>query len=576
MSCPFHTIARIRPFLPEEADSSPISFDCSSSPPSVILSGKGTLAGIARRYPFHEVYGPNSSQSDLFSSHITSLLDSTLNGNNTSVLTFGATNTGKTWTLFGKSDQSLDSITTRLSPSSGLVPRSLEYLFKSLPPNHFLSLSLIEIYSSNDRDYVIDLLSPYEPEVTPNKKTLSLAWNEDRFEVKDNIKGDCNSLVDALFLVQVGLENRSVRDRDIYGTNNSKYLPSSRSHCLLCINVRSKKSRRILGAITFADLAGSERFNPENNRESSSINQSLSVLSKVISSLKSSPPSSTFIPWRESTLTKLLWPCLDPSRCTTDSFKTVLITTLSPCFKDWSGSLQGLLVATCAQSVVAGGRKSPSLFDSLGLEKSCRNCEELGKQNEYLRRELSILQKSLSEFEVNAPKCVDGKAAVKALLDANHLLRYNLAIVEQDRNSLSSQSADLFRYIAQLEETIEEVKANQSNHQMIDRGTDTPCFVEDPISLVESQLEHEGLIEGNGLEIDQFSIHSKRSIQTEPPRPKSATSSVKLSFSNPRPSSANSCLLASARADLDRYRGRKRGGVKKRPNSGVKSRILRR
>ncbi|KAL0222537.1 hypothetical protein RCL1_002391 [Eukaryota sp. TZLM3-RCL] len=528
---PFFTLARIRPLLNLEDESSSISYDSST----VILSGKGRLTGITRRYDFDTVIGPQGTQSDVFIPQIQTLIDSTLKGSDCSVITFGASNTGKTYTLFGAAEQTLETINyTTTSPDSGLLHRSLTYIYTSLPSSCYVSLSFVQIYCNNNKETISDLFCPFD--ATSPSSSLKLVWNSDRFEVEKALNINCNTLSDALFLIGVGSENRLIRDRnfiDLSGSND--YLPSSRSHCIFTININSRRTKTRIGSIVFADLAGSERVDGKSSvDESKSINSSLLVFSKVVSALS----SNSVPPWRESSLTKLLWPCLDPSKLA-GSIKTVVIVTLSPLFSDWSCSLQGLLLATCAGRIKVEKTNSDTShlagnnFSSSQLT-DCPNCELLSSQNDSLKRQLSVMAQNLATNQSNlqTPTPANPKAAIQSLLQANQILSYHLSVVEKERDKFSDQISKLLKYVGDLESQNADLTAKLSRNAEVTNNLDS---TNNSHSFSTNVNESPSSFHASSL--NNSRPPSTRLSETQTTRPLSA-SSVQLSYSKSRPQSA--------------------------------------
>lgn len=127
-------------------------------------------------------------------------------------------------------------------------------------------------------------------------------------------------------MLKIGMKNRSV------GATNMNAV-SSRSHSLFQITIeRSElgadgKQHIRAGKLNLVDLAGSERIaktgaTGDRLKEATKINLSLSTLCHVISSL--TDPKSTYVPYRDSKLTRLLQESLGGNSMTS------LIITCSP------------------------------------------------------------------------------------------------------------------------------------------------------------------------------------------------------------------------------------------------------
>ena len=93
---------------------------------------------------------------------------------------------------------------------------------------------------------------------------------------------------------------------------------SSRSHCIVSLYITLKQGERfITPTFLFVDLAGSERIKKsgvvgEASKEATRINSSLTILGRVTKALAD---RSDFVPYRDSTLTRLLQPIFTGQAC---------------------------------------------------------------------------------------------------------------------------------------------------------------------------------------------------------------------------------------------------------------------
>lgn len=239
-------------------------------------------------------------------------------GQNLTVLAYGHTGSGKTYTMFGDwgmdrfskqskifkkpksnaelsflSDGSCSSELPNTNPPQGLVHQCLSSLFKDFP-NAKVYLSLFEIYNET----ILDLL---------NRGNINLQLFEDKrgsgVIVQDLSTYKVSSYEEAIFFLQKGYKLRQVRE-----TSFNRY--SSRSHTLVNIKViLPLKHATVKSQLLFVDLAGSEKFSSEallkkeHGKETTAVNKSLSCLSRVVLALRRGDKS---IPYRDSKLTRLL------------------------------------------------------------------------------------------------------------------------------------------------------------------------------------------------------------------------------------------------------------------------------
>ncbi|XP_073683144.1 kinesin-like protein KIF20B [Garra rufa] len=132
---------RIRPFSAAEFENGE-SQDCVAiQPPETVLlkAPQSSLSArlsdksvpvTAQRFRFSQVYGPDTTQKEMFDGTVKDLVMDVLEGQNSLVFTYGVTNAGKTFTFLGPdSDQ-------------GILPRSLNMIFSSLDGRIFTQMCL--------------------------------------------------------------------------------------------------------------------------------------------------------------------------------------------------------------------------------------------------------------------------------------------------------------------------------------------------------------------------------------------------------------------------------------------------
>ncbi|KAK4871724.1 hypothetical protein RN001_015848 [Aquatica leii] len=312
-------------------------------------------------YTFSKIFGPETSQSQMFVDVVQNRMVDFINGANCTLLTYGASGAGKTYTMVGNSNE------------PGIIPRSLEFLFRTLPnlaqlpsikptptgkilrlsnsdsSNEYLITNNLlshlqdinnhrEIYSAMQRklqnelypivdenisdihlsvwisfaeiynEHVYDLLVPALRRGQARKK-LRLGYGNNKAYVKDLTYVNISSASDCYCILQYALQNLK------YAATTINH-HSSRSHSIYTIllaQASDTKDGISVSTFNFCDLAGSERLKKTNNvgdrlKESNSINTSLMVLGRCISAIRDMHTSNITraIPFRESKLTQLL------------------------------------------------------------------------------------------------------------------------------------------------------------------------------------------------------------------------------------------------------------------------------
>ncbi|XP_010276242.1 PREDICTED: kinesin-like protein KIN-UB isoform X2 [Nelumbo nucifera] len=277
-------------------------------------------------YEFDEVLTEFASQKRVYEVVAKPVVESVLDGYNGTVMAYGQTGTGKTFTLgrLGEEDTAY----------RGIMVRSMEDILANISPEtDSVSVSYLQLYMET----IQDLLDPANDNISivedPKTGDVSLP-GATLVEVRDQ-----QSFVE---LLRFGEAHR-------FAANTKLNTESSRSHAILMVHVkRSIKGREssILsengntshlvksfkpslvrkGKLVVVDLAGSERIDKSGSEghtleEAKSINLSLSALGKCINALAE---NSAHVPVRDSKLTRLL----------RDSFggtaRTSLVVTIGP------------------------------------------------------------------------------------------------------------------------------------------------------------------------------------------------------------------------------------------------------
>ncbi|KAA3454808.1 armadillo repeat-containing kinesin-like protein 3 [Gossypium australe] len=259
-------------------------------------------------YEFDEVLTESASQKRVYEVVAKPVVESVLDGYNGTVMAYGQTGTGKTYTLgrLGEED----------TADRGIIVRAMEDILADVSlESDSVSVSYLQLYMES----LQDLLDPTNDNISiveePKSGDVSLP-GATLVEIRDQQS--------FLELLQLGEAHR-------YAANTRLNTESSRSHALLMVYVkRSVKGRELAhssqngnstnmakslrptlvrkGKLVVVDLAGSERIDKSGSEghtleEAKSINLSLSALGKCINALAE---NSAHVPVRDSKLTRLL------------------------------------------------------------------------------------------------------------------------------------------------------------------------------------------------------------------------------------------------------------------------------
>lgn len=280
-------------------------------------------------YQFDEVLSEFASQKRVYEVVAKPVVESVLEGYNGTVMAYGQTGTGKTFTLGRLGDED--------TSDRGIMVRAMEDILADISLEHdSVTVSYLQLYMET----VQDLLAPtnYNIPIVEDPKSGDVSVpGAAVFEIRDQ-----QSFVE---LLRTGEANR-------FAANTKLNTESSRSHAILMVNVKravygrqDKESnlsnedgngvnllRNIRAPVVrksklvVVDLAGSERIDKSGSEghaleEAKSINLSLSALGKCINALAE---NSSHVPIRDSKLTRLL----------RDSFggtaRTSLVVTVGP------------------------------------------------------------------------------------------------------------------------------------------------------------------------------------------------------------------------------------------------------
>ncbi|XP_031463640.1 kinesin-like protein KIF9 isoform X2 [Phasianus colchicus] len=239
----------------------------------------------------------NTSQEMTYETVAKKLVSEALTGYNGTIMCYGQTGAGKTYTMTGA---------TAEYKHRGIIPRAVQQVFKAIAcsVDSFITvrISYLEIYNET----LCDLLST----------TTSSGASDMQMAIVDcpqgvYVKGlsihSVSDEEDALNLLFEGETNRVIAEHSL---NKN----SSRSHCIFTIYIESRVRvlsdiRCINSKINLIDLAGSERLSKTGSegrvlKEAAYINKSLSFLEQIIIAL--ADPKREHIPFRQSKLTHVL------------------------------------------------------------------------------------------------------------------------------------------------------------------------------------------------------------------------------------------------------------------------------
>ena len=330
-------------------------------------------------YEYDFVFGENSTQEEVYENTTASLINQVVEGYSATIMAYGATGSGKTYTMVGKGEK------------VGLMIRAIRDLFNFVNTQKLqdkiynIKITYIEVYNEILKDLLSDKKTSPEIRTDPNKGVI--------IQGAECIK--VNSETEAFKIINLGNKRRTEKQ-----TERNKF--SSRSHAVLQIYLEIQEQQNIgnnypnfnsdisFGKLYLVDLAGSERTTATGSNkilvETGSINKSLLALSKCINLIVTQ--NKKFIPFRESKLTRILQEPLSGNG------RIVLIATLSPAILNFDETLFTLQFANRAKCMKIHMKKNIVENDKEIIEKY----EDYIKN---LREEINEVENEIAEQKNN-------------------------------------------------------------------------------------------------------------------------------------------------------------------------------
>ncbi len=261
------------------------------------------------KFNFDRIFNLNTRQIEVFNSSAKPILESVFEGFNGTILTYGQTSSGKTFTMEGVCGN---------SELEGIIPRTIKHVFEFIrdtteDSEFTVKVSMVEIYMEKIKDLI-----------EPNRNNLNI--REDRikgFYIEDLSEHYVACEEEVLDIMRIGSENRTIGQ-----TKMNEF--SSRSHSIFIMSLYQNNIKQMTaktGKLFLVDLAGSEKIKKTGAtgltlEQAKNINKSLTILGMVINNLTDG--KSNHIPYRDSKLTRVLQESLGGNS------KTCLIITCSP------------------------------------------------------------------------------------------------------------------------------------------------------------------------------------------------------------------------------------------------------
>ncbi|XP_037985180.1 LOW QUALITY PROTEIN: kinesin-like protein KIF9 [Motacilla alba alba] len=410
----------------------------------------------------------NTSQEVVYETVAKDLVSKALQGYNGTIMCYGQTGAGKTYTMTGTASE---------YRNRGIIPRAIQQIFKSAA--EFLNIlvtvriSYLEIYN----EALFDLLAP----------ALGRGCKDNQLAVMDGPQGvyvkglsihPVSHEEEALHLLFEGETNRVIGEHSL---NKN----SSRSHCIftMYIECRSRdytNHKCLRSKITLIDLAGSERLSKTGSEgqvrvEAAYINKSLSFLEQLIIAL--ADPKREHIPFRQSKLTHVLKDSLG-GKC-----DTVLVTNIYGEAEHVEETLSSLRFATRMNWVTA----EPVPNEPFYREPSVKALEE---EIQLLKQEL-VMQDNLTSHSLMTynPLTTAQRAEIRSQVQ-----KYLRGVIEEIDIVNVRQIQEVFRQfkviLSQQEEELESRLWNKYGLGQM-AGSDSDSSFDSDLRLEEAEEQEE-------------------------------------------------------------------------------------
>ncbi|KAJ0004319.1 hypothetical protein NQD34_010533 [Periophthalmus magnuspinnatus] len=423
---PVRVALRSRPLVPKE-----INEGCQCCL-TFVPGEPQVIVGTEKAFTYDYVFDPTVEQEEVFKTAVSSLLSGLFKGYHATVLAYGQTGSGKTYSMGGTYTAAQEG-----DPSVGVIPRVIRKIFEekenATECEFCLAVSYLEIYNEE----ILDLLS-----TSKDKPALSI-----REDPKDGIK-------------IVGLTERQVMSaQEMVGCleqgNSARTVgstamnaASSRSHAIFTITLEQRrgtdKSDSVVSKLHLVDLAGSERqkkTKAEGDRlkEGISINKGLLSLGNVISALGDESKKNTFVPYRDSKLTRLLQDSLGGNS------HTLMVACVSPADSNMEETINTLRYADRARKI---------------KNKPIINIDPRAAEMNRLKKQVQELQVMLLHARGGVAPVLSGVEStekVTKLLERNRTLQDENNKLSRELSEAAGQTALMFEKIIMTEQTNEKL-----------------------------------------------------------------------------------------------------------------------
>ncbi|KFV10570.1 Kinesin-like KIF21A, partial [Pterocles gutturalis] len=552
---------RIRPQLSKEKiEGCHICTSVTPGEPQVLL-------GKDKAFTYDFVFDLDTWQEQISTKCVGKLIEGCFEGYNATVLAYGQTGAGKTYTMGTGFDMNVS------EDEQGIIPRAIGHLFSGIEerkraaqsqgvaaPEFKVSAQFLELYNEE----ILDLFdSARDPDARHRKSNIKIHEDASGNIYTTGVTSRLISSQDELIqCLKQGALSRTT-------ASTQMNVQSSRSHAIFTINlcqmrvctrpelVNEEGTSLLDGAqptteyetltakFHFVDLAGSERLKRtgatgERAKEGISINCGLLALGNVISALGDQSKKVVHVPYRDSKLTRLLQDSLGGNS------QTIMIACVSPSDRDFMETLNTLKYANRARNI---------------KNKVVVNQDKTSQQISALRAEIARLQMELMEYK--AGKRVIGEDGSEGYSD---LFREN-AMLQKENSALRMRVKAMQEAIDAINSRVTHLMSQEANLMLAKAGDGNEAIG----ALIQNYIREIEELRTKLLESESMNESLRRSLSRVSARPPysmgSSPASGLAGLCSPAApvETEASDVLRRAKQDLERLKKKERRQRRKSP-----------
>ncbi|XP_051494889.1 kinesin-like protein KIF21B isoform X7 [Apus apus] len=497
---------RIRPQMPKEKiEGCHICTSVTPGEPQVLL-------GKDKAFTYDFVFDLDTWQEQIYTTCVGKLIEGCFEGYNATVLAYGQTGAGKTYTMGTGFDVST------LEEEQGIIPRAIGHLFSGIEerrraalsqgraaPEFKVSAQFLELYNEE----ILDLFdSSRDPDARHRKSNIKIHEDASGSIYTTGVTSRLISSQDELIqCLKQGALSRTT-------ASTQMNVQSSRSHAIFTIHLCQMR------VCTRPDLL---------------------ALGNVISALGDQSKKVVHVPYRDSKLTRLLQDSLGGNS------QTIMIACVSPSDRDFMETLNTLKYANRARNI---------------KNKVVVNQDKTSQQISALRAEIARLQMELMEYK--AGKRIIGEDGSEGYSDLfqenamlqkeNSALRMRVKAMQEAIDAINSRVTHLMSQEANLLLA----KAGDSNEAI---GALIQNYIHEIEELRTKLLESESMNESLRRSLSRLSARPPYSMGSSP----AAGLAGLCSPAAPAEVEASD-VLQRAKQDLERLKKKERRQQKKSPD----------